>query len=58
MTSRLPTESELLAGRSNFAVIRSQVETIDRLLPRRDGNLRAAFHYHADGSLTEQWLEP
>ena len=58
LTTRLPTEQEVTAGRKHFAVIRSQVLAIDWLLLKRDGNLRAEFVYAEDGGLNSRWLEP
>ncbi|WP_437230710.1 pyridoxamine 5'-phosphate oxidase family protein [Planctomicrobium sp. SH661] len=55
--NRIPTPEESAAGRENFAVIVSTVETFDLLFIRRSGNLRAQFTRNGDHWI-RTWLEP
>jgi len=56
--NRIPSRDELIAGRDNFAVISCVVETMEWLLLRRQGNLRARFCYQPTGTMTSEWLAP
>ena len=52
-----PAREELMAGRGNFAVISSSIETADWLMLRPEGNLRAVFDYQsAEGQAN--WVAP
>lgn len=54
---RIPDRSELAAARNNFAVISCEVQSIEWLYLRREGNLRALFEYSGDDVKTD-WLAP
>ncbi|MFK7817431.1 MAG: pyridoxamine 5'-phosphate oxidase family protein [Planctomycetaceae bacterium] len=56
VVGRIPDESELEAGRTNFAVISVGVTSIDWLHLDRDGNLRALFEYDAGQEFSATWL--
>lgn len=54
---RVPDESELAAGRQNFAVISFVVSQMDWLKLDRSGNLRARFSYE-NNTPTGSWIAP
>lgn len=54
---RIPDRSELQTARDNFAVISCEVQAVEWLLLRREGNLRAVFEYLDDG-VKAHWLAP
>lgn len=54
---RIPERSQLQSARDNFAVVSCEVQSIEWLLLRREGNLRARFEYLPDG-VKQQWLAP
>jgi len=54
---RNPTPEESEAGRPNFAVIATRVDTMDWLLLTTQGNQRAYFSWVGD-EMTTMWLTP
>ncbi|MFM1823264.1 MAG: hypothetical protein RI967_1530 [Planctomycetota bacterium] len=54
---RRPTESETLPGRSNFAILRTEIDAIDWLSLASEGHRRASFA-RRDGGWTASWREP
>lgn len=56
-TEDLSDLAQVASGRSNFAVIRTQIDAIDFLHLRRDGNYRARFTWQGD-QLSSNWLIP
>lgn len=52
----LPTEQQVQAGRNNFAVISTHVQSIEWLNLQRTGNLRAVIDY--DEGFTARWIAP
>ncbi|CAN5272597.1 hypothetical protein BH20ACI1_BH20ACI1_07490 [soil metagenome] len=55
---RQPTKQESEAGRANFAVISSTIETIDCLELDVKGNRRSLFKWNENGQLETSWLTP
>lgn len=51
----IPSESESVAGRGNFAVVVCVVSEIDWLSLHQHGNVRARFRYEAGGASAE-WI--
>lgn len=58
LRDRAPTQEEVVAGRHNFAVIHSKIESMEWLLLGQRGNLSARFHISGDGSVDGNWLTP
>lgn len=54
----IPDRAALEAGRKNFCVISVAVRSIDWLLLRRIGHLRAEFRYNDDEDSHRSWLCP
>ncbi|MEC8321373.1 MAG: pyridoxamine 5'-phosphate oxidase family protein [Planctomycetota bacterium] len=55
---RAPDPETSEAGRANFAVIRSRVESIDWLHLASGGHRRARFRFTDRGGCSSTWLEP
>ena len=55
---RIPGRDELHSGRASFAVISCVIETMEWLLLRREGNLRARFQTLTTDNMTSEWLAP
>jgi hypothetical protein len=58
LSGRAPTEAESEAGKANFAVIFSTIETIDCLELNVKGHRRSLFEWNASGELETRWLTP
>lgn len=58
ISDRLPTDAETAPGRAQFAVIRTQITSLDWLYLRYDGHRRARFTWDNDGALTAAWVMP
>lgn len=58
LTLRAPTEEESEAGRANFAVIFSTIDTIDCLELNVKGHRRSMFEWNGAGELATRWLTP
>ena len=57
MTDRVPTESEAMPARANFAVLIATIDAIDWLYLAAAGHRRARF-VHRDGAWQGRWLIP
>ncbi|MFY9255670.1 MAG: pyridoxamine 5'-phosphate oxidase family protein [Fuerstiella sp.] len=55
---RIPERDELQLGRANFAVISCKIQSMEWLLLRREGNLKARFQTPTSGDTTMEWLAP
>lgn len=55
---RQPTKEESEAGRANFAVISSTIDSIDCLELDVRGNRRSLFLWNKNGELETKWLTP
>ena len=55
---RQPTKEESEAGRANFAVITSTIDSIDCLELDVKGNRRSLFEWNECGELETSWLTP
>lgn len=58
LTMRAPTEAESEAGRANFAVIFSTIDTIDCLELNVKGHRRSLFEWNERDELETKWLTP
>ncbi len=58
LTDREPTKEESEAGRGNFAVITSTIDTIDCLELDFQGNRRSLFNWNSNGEIERKWLTP
>lgn len=58
LSERAPTEEESEAGRANFAVVFSTIDTIDCLELNVKGHRRSLFEWNASGELETKWLTP
>lgn len=57
LRDRRPTETESLAGRDNFTVITTRIDSLDWLWLSARGHRRASFRWH-EGGLDAQWTAP
>jgi hypothetical protein len=57
VSSRVPSRQELEPGRSHFAVLIGQIDAMDVLFVRSEGNLRASFDWRG-GAWQETWRAP
>ena len=55
LVDEVPTANEARAGRKNFAVIRTELEVLELLLLKHQGNLRVMFRRDADG-WSQSWV--
>lgn len=58
LSERAPTAAESEAGKSNFAVVFSTIDTIDCLELNVKGHRRSLFEWNAQGELETKWLTP
>ncbi len=58
IVERQPTKEESEAGRVNFAVISSTIDSIDSLELDVKGNRRSLFIWNEKGELETKWLTP
>lgn len=58
LLNRDPTLEESEAGRKNFIVITTQIESLDWLVLSAQGVWRASFLWQADNQLTANWITP
>jgi pyridoxamine 5'-phosphate oxidase len=58
LSERAPTEEESEAGKANFAVIFSTIESIDCLELNVKGHRRSLFEWTDTGELKTMWLTP
>ena len=58
LTSRKPTAEESEAGKSNFAVVFTRIDSIDCLELDVKGNRRSLFRWSDAGELETVWLTP
>lgn len=58
LAERQPTKEESEAGRANFAVVTSTIDSIDCLELDVKGNRRSLFVWTKDGALGTDWLTP
>ncbi|MGC2235318.1 MAG: pyridoxamine 5'-phosphate oxidase family protein [Pyrinomonadaceae bacterium] len=58
LSERAPTEAESEAGKANFAVIFSTIDTIDCLELNVKGHRRSLFEWNERGELETKWLTP
>jgi 3-hydroxyisobutyrate dehydrogenase len=58
ITDRSPTREESEAGKSNFVVITSTIDSIDCLELDVRGNRRSLFVWNDSGELETRWLTP
>ncbi|NEL61326.1 pyridoxamine 5'-phosphate oxidase, partial [Escherichia coli] len=58
IVNRNPTKEESEAGKSNFVVVTSTIDSIDCLELDVKGNRRSLFVWNDAGELETQWLTP
>lgn len=58
LSERAPTEEESEAGRANFAVIFSTIDSIDCLELNVRGHRRSLFEWNEAGEMQTRWLTP
>lgn len=58
LTDREPTKEESEAGRGNFAVITSTIDSIDCFELDFQGNRRSLFRWNSKGEIERKWLTP
>ena len=58
LENRIPTAEESEAGRQNFLVIATRIDSLDWLFLRAKGHRRALFTWQADNRFIADWVAP
>jgi hypothetical protein len=58
ITDRNPTKEESEAGKTNFVVVSSTIDSMDCLELDVKGNRRSLFVWNEKGELETKWLTP